>query len=124
MNKATIEHYNQFITGIEDMSGNGRRFWYHIGENFLIEVCRCDHDLSKQNDLMNIWKKHGYIEKPLATHVSIRTYFTDAQGNCWGYYNVTEKNGKVNFDCLLEWSEDNISELVAECIRMREMDIT
>ena len=30
----------------------------------------------------------------------------------------------INFDYLREWTQDNINELVAECIRMREMDIT
>lgn len=30
----------------------------------------------------------------------------------------------INFDYLREWTQDNINELVAECIRMYEMNIT
>lgn len=75
------------------------------------------------------------IEQQIINHymqfvTDVETYYYDINGNRWGLYNITEKlsddgNRRViNFDYLREWTQDNINELVAECIRMREMDIT
>lgn len=94
------------------------------------EVTRCDHDLNNPHDNMRVWRKAGFIKTMLPTHIAVETYYYDINGNCWGLYNITEKlsddgNRRViNFDYLREWTQDNINELVAECIRMREMDIT
>ena len=79
---------------------------------------------------MRVWRKAGFIKTMLPTHIAVETYYYDINGNRWGLYNITEKlsddgNRRViNFDYLREWTQDNINELVAECIRMREMDIT
>jgi hypothetical protein len=95
-----------------------------------VEVTRCDHDLNNPHDNMRVCRKAGFIKTMLPTHIAVETYYYDINGNCWGLYNITEKlsddgNRRViNFDYLREWTQDNINELVAECIRMREMDIT
>jgi len=121
-------NYLKFVTKVEEMA-EGKRYFYHVGDNFIIEVIKCDHDLTRKNDLMNLWKKAGFISKKLDTHISIHTYFTDCNNNCYGWYNITEKrseDGKrnvVDFDYLYEWNEENINKLVAECIRLREMNI-
>ena len=121
-------NYLKFVTKIEEMAEN-KRYFYHVGDNFIIEVIKCDHDLTRKNDLMNLWKKAGFISKKLDTHIGIHTYFTDCNNNCYGWYNITEKrseDGKrnvIDFDYLYEWNEENINKLVAECIRLREMDI-
>lgn len=126
MTKNTIKKYTQFITSVEK---RGTRRLYHIGENFIVEAMTCEHNLENKNDIMNIWKKSRRIEKALPTHISIDTFFTDKDGNCWGYYNVTHKkseDGKrvvIDFDYLREATEENELELVAECVRMQEMDI-
>ena len=124
----TINHYLKFVTSIDEVA-EGVRWFYNVGDNFVIEVTKCTHDLKCKNDLMNLWKKHGYINKTMPTHIGINTYFTDCNNNCYGYYNITTKrsdDGKrnvVNFDYLREFTPENVNELIAECIRLREMDI-
>lgn len=124
-----INHYMKFVTGVETRVDN-RGILYHIGDRFAVEVTRRDHDLKDPHDLMRVWRKAGFIKNMLSTHITVDTYYYDINGNCWGLYNVTHKlsddgNRRViNFDYLREWTQDNINELVAECIRMREMDIT
>lgn len=120
-------YYLKFVTDIKAMSHT--HVFYHVGGNFIVEVSKTDHDLKSKNDLMNVWKRMGYIKKALPSHVVIHTYFTDKNGNCWGYYNITTKrsdDGKqnvINFDYLLEYTPENVEYLVNECIRLREMDI-
>lgn len=127
MNKQTVSKYMSFVTNIEDRAA-GRRL-YHVGDRFIVEVATCEHDLFNCHDLMNIWKKAGYISTALPSHLHVDTYFTDIEGHCWGYYNVTVKPSEdgtrhvINFDYLREATPENEQELVAECIRMREMDI-
>lgn len=124
-----INHYLQFITGTEVYNG-GNQIRYHVGGNFEIVVSKCDHDLSYKHDTMRVWRKAGFIKTMLPTHIAVETYYYDINGNCWGLYNITEKlsdDGNrcvINFDYLREWTQDNINELVAECIRMYEMNIT
>lgn len=124
-----INHYLQFITGTEVYNG-GNQIRYHVGGNFEIVVSKCDYDLSYKHDTMRLWRKAGFIKTMLPTHIAVDTYYYDINGNCWGLYNVTEKPSDdghrrvINFDYLREWTQDNINELVAECIRMREMGIT
>lgn len=120
-------HWLKFVTDIEKMSD--RRYYIHVGKNFIVEITICEHDLTSKHDLMNVWHKAGYITEKLPTHISIDTYFTDDNGNCWGYYNPTIKlsdDGKrsvVDFEFLREYTPENAAELIAEAIRMYEMDI-
>ena len=120
MTEATRKKYLDRITS-KDTSGT--RTVYGVGDNFTIIASRCAHDLNSKRDLMNIWKKHGYISKVLPSYISIRTYYYNEKG-CWGLYNVTEKlsaDGKrqeINFNYLKEATPENILELVAECIRL------
>lgn len=78
---------------------------------------------------MSLWKKHGYIKEELDTYVSIETYYYDEGNNCTGCYNVMEKRdlskhiSKINFDYLKEWTEENVLDLVIECLNMRENGI-
>jgi len=121
-------HYLKFITNIETMA-EGHRYWVHVADDFLIEVSICYHDLSCSYDLMRRWKKAGYIKEMYNTHIGLNTYFTDCNGNCYGYYNPANKrsdDGKrmvVDFDFLREYTPENAAELIAEAIRMYEMDI-
>lgn len=121
------KNYLKFITNTEKLSGYTTR--YHVGDNFIIDITKCEHELKHPKDLMNLWKGAGYIEEVHPTHIAVDTFFTDASGNCWGWYNPFIKkseDGKrrvINFDYMREYTEENVAELVAECIRMREMDI-
>ncbi len=119
--------YLKFVTSIEKMSD--WRTWYHIGDNFIVEVIKCEHNLKDRDDIMNRWERAGYIEKPLPSHIAIDTYYTSAEGACLGWYNPYIKKAEdgrgreINFEMIREYTEENVAELVAECIRMREMDI-
>lgn len=121
-------HYMQFVTSTEKPSDTRTR--YHVGDRFSIDVTRCAADLTDRNSLMNIWKKHGFISAVLPSYLVIDTYYTDMDGNYWGYYNVTHKMSEdgrrtvINFDYLMEATPENERYLVARCIRLREMDIT
>lgn len=115
------------ITHKETLTGNCTR--YHIGDNFIIEVTKCEHDLTRSHDLMNVWKKSGYIQKPLKTHIYIDTYYTDKNGQCFGWYNPTCKlysNGGrmvIDFDYVKEYNAENVQYLLAKCIEAYNNDI-
>lgn len=124
-----INHYMKFVTGVATIVDD-RHILYRVGDHFAVEVTRCDHNLSYPHDLMRVWCKAGFIKAMLPTHIDVKTYYYDTNGNCKGLYNVTHKLSDdghrhvINFDYLRVWTQDNINELVAECIRMYEMDIT
>ena len=128
MNTTTINHYLQFVTKSVNKCTGAITFTSLDGK-FQIFVSCCTHDLKCKYDLMNLWKKAGYINKVLLTHICIDTEFTDDNNNCYGWYNITHKRScdkkrtVIDFDYLREWNDENIRELVAECIRLREMDI-
>jgi len=134
---AQINNYLKFVTkvtehGWKDVNGMNCRRCFHVGDNFIVEITLCEHDRKCKNDLANQWVKFGYIDRFLLTHIGVRTYYTDNKGNCSGAYNIQERhipapNGgaypKIDFDYMLEATPENVDRLVAECIRMREMDI-
>lgn len=121
MTTQNIDRYLSLVTGIENQ---GPRTIYHVGERFTVEATSCKHHLSDKRDLMNLWKKAGYIPAVLPSHISITTCYTDEEGNCLDRYNVTHtdsEDGKrrvINFDFLREATPENERELVAHCIRM------
>lgn len=116
------------ITRKETLPGINRTRYY-IGDNFMIEVTKCEHDLEKFHDLMNVWKCAGYIQKPLKTHIYIDTYYTDENGSYHGWYNPTCKltpDGKrmvIDFDYIKEYNIENIQYLLAKCIEAYNNDI-
>lgn len=116
------DYYLSFITCIEKYAKN--RTMYHVGDNFIIEVTKVEHDLSSKNSIMNLWAKMGYIPAALTSHIAINTYYYDADNNCHGLYNITHtKDHKIDFDYILEFTDENVNKLLAECIRMYEMGI-
>lgn len=116
------------ITRIETFPGTNRTRFF-VGDNFIIEICKYEHNLEKSDDLMNIWKCAGYIQKTLKTHIDVNTYFTDEKGQCWGWYNPTGKltqNCKrmvIDFDYIKEYNAENIQYLLAKCIEAYNNDI-
>ena len=121
MTNATI---NKYLAKVDRIEGSETHKMYHVGPSFIVETSTVSHDFKSRHDLMNVWKKAGFISKKLPTHISVNTYYTDEKGQCWGRYNVTIKpsdDGKrqvVNFDFLREATPENERELVAECIRL------
>ena len=117
------ERYLDLITSTEKQ---GTRTLYHVGDRFTVEAMTVTHDLKDRHDLMNLWKKGGFIQKALPTHIAVDTYYYDNEGNCWGKYNVTVKaagNRRIlDVDYIKEATPENELELVAECIKLAVED--
>ena len=81
------------------------------------------------NCLVTIWKKHGHIEEELKTYICVETYYTDENNRCTSIYNATVKRDPkthrdfINFDCLKEWTEENVIDIVIACLNMRKEGI-
>lgn len=91
------------------------------GERLTVEITECRPDNRSKSSLPNLWQKHGYTKKRLESYFSLSTYATDADGYCWGRYNPQEEtaSGKpqrvINFDWMLEVTEQNRERLLREC---------
>lgn len=102
-----------------EVVGTGR-YWYKLpnknknGESLLIELNRVECNTKDKHSLPVLWYKHGYMDKILDTHWCINTYVTDVEGNCYGRYNPTIKNGKIDFNWKFEATEDNKQILLNE----------
>ena len=64
-----------------------------------------------------MWKRKGFIDKEPETWWGVQTYVTDRQGRCSGKYNPTTKDGKLNFEWLLEATEENRQKIIDEIYR-------
>lgn len=111
--------------------GCGSLSWIHVtepnkkGEKLLIELSECKNPGGK-NALPVLWHKYGFTDRVLDTYISIHTYVTDSEGNCFGRYNPQtklsddRKRNVINFDWMLENTEENKQKLINECIRLFE----
>ena len=115
-NKYTFEHKT------------GSTSWYHVnepnkkGETMQFSISECE-DPKFKNSLPKLWKKHGYMDRVLKTYLSIHTYVTDTNGDCWGRYNPQLKqrnNHEINFEWMFENTEENKQKLINEVIRRFE----
>ena len=57
-------------------------------------------------------RKHAFVNS-----WGVQTYVTDRQGRCSGKYNPTTKDGKLNFEWLLEATEENRQKIIDEIYR-------
>ena len=122
MTSEELENLLSCVTKVKDVSFNGSRFFYYVGDNFIVELSMCDGFLDYKNSLMNEWKRHGFITERFESYLHTNTYYCK-DGKCSGKYNVMDKNSKVDFDYLLENTEDNIKFLVAKCIQRMKSGI-
>lgn len=105
--------------------------WVHvIGKNakqetMVIEIVHCENP-GGRNSLPYLWYKHGYTDKVMETYIGCNTYVHDSENSCYGIYNPTEKlsdDGKrnvINFDWLLEDTEENRKKIIEACIELFE----
>lgn len=99
------------------------RYYYYVNNDFIIEITHCDANLQDKSSLMNLWYKNGYITKKLNNYLVVNTYYTTENG-CFGKYNITTKLTKdrkrevINFDYLLEDTEENRKLLLNKCISL------
>lgn len=70
-----------------------------------------------KHSLPAMWKRKGFIDKEPETWWGVQTYVTDRQGRCSGKYNPTTKDGKLNFEWLLEATEENQQKIIDEIYR-------
>lgn len=101
-----------------------------IGENdkkerLVISICECTNP-GGQNSLPALWYKHGRTNKILETYLSVDAYVYDSENQCWGCYNPQIKRSEdgrrsvIDFDWMLENTEENKQKLISECIRRFE----
>ena len=72
-----------------------------LGEEIVVEF-RKNENTHGKHSLPALWKRRGFIDKEPETWWGVQTYVTDVQGRCSGKYNPTTKDGKLNFEWLLE----------------------
>lgn len=109
---------------------NGSAWIRVIGKNakqetMTIEIVGCKNPGGKKS-LPYLWYKEGWTDKVMETYISCNTYVDDSEGFCFGIYNPTVKlsdDGKrsvINFDWLLEDTEENRKRIIEACIELFE----
>ena len=92
-------------------------------ESLIIELSKCE-DSSYKNSLPKLWYKNGYTDKVLESYWSIQTYVKDSEGQSYGRYNPQHKLSEdtkrsvINFDWMLEATEENKEKLIDEVYRI------
>ena len=115
---------------IEKNKGYGSTWIKVIGENakketMVIEIVHCKNPGGNKS-LPYLWYKNGWTDKVMETYISCHTYVRDSEGNCFGIYDPTvklsndRKRNVINFDWLLEDTEENRKKIIEECIRLFE----
>lgn len=92
-------------------------------ETMVIEIVHCNNP-GGNNSLPYLWYKKGWTNKVMETYIGCNTYVYDSEGGCYGGYNVTEKydgiRNVINFDWLLEDTEENRKKIIEACIGLFE----
>lgn len=95
----------------------------HKKEKLVVEITEMDADNTYKNSLPNLWKKHGYTNKLYNSYLCVSCYCYNEEGYCFERYNPTielsedKKRNVINFDWLLEVSEENKEKLLKEIYR-------
>lgn len=95
-----------------------------LGETLTVEITETYPDNTSKHSLPNLWKKHRFTNKLYNSYLNVDCYVTDKEGLCWGRYNPTEKlsddkkRNVINFDYLLEVSEENKKYLLDKIYKM------
>jgi hypothetical protein len=93
------------------------------GERLVFSIDGCTNPGGK-NSLPYLWYKAGYTSKILETYLVLDTYVHDTEGACFRAYDPTVKvsdDGKrlvINFDWMLEDTEENRQKLINEMLKM------
>ena len=92
------------------------------GNKIIIETMRTEHDPKFKNDLMHMWVKRGFVKEFMETTLHIQTHYYADDGHCYGLYNpqvhYDQKQRTINFDYLLEATEENELFLIKEVLRL------
>lgn len=123
----TRENVFDYVTKTVD-EFTGRETFTSTDGRFQIIASRCTSEHGP-HDVMTLWKKAGYIKKELDTFIAVDAYYYDEKRSWASRYNATVKRdtkthrSMINFDYLMEWTEENIIDLVIACLNMRENGI-
>lgn len=116
---------NPKITNIQRMAPT--RFFIDVkpvreDKEFCIEVNFCE--AKEKNSIPELWYKAGYTDKILNRYICMTTYCTDKNDNCTGHFNPqTNNRHKIDFDYMLESTEENLNKLIDASVRMYEKNI-
>lgn len=97
------------------------------GESVEVYATKTEHE--KNSGLMELWLKHGYLKNYIPTTWSIQTYCNTKDNGCRAYYNPTIKVSKdnkrmiINFDMMLEATENNLQRIFDNIQKMIDADI-
>lgn len=87
------------------------------------EIVHCKNP-GGNNSLPYLWYKAGRTNRILESYIGCHTYIYDSENGCYGGYNVTEKydgnRNVINFDWLLEDTEENRNKIIEACIELFE----
>lgn len=114
---------DEFVNGKETI-----KFTNKHGEAIQIDLYRTTADEKSETDLMNLWIKHKYIKKFIKNRITVQTYAATANDDCFGWYNPTNKISDdkkrlvLNFDWVLEDTEENRQKIIDEVIRLANAD--
>lgn len=114
----------------EDNNRNMFFFDYAVpnsrGETMTVCLIKCENS-GRSNSILNNWIENGYVDKTMQTWWSVDVFVNDSAGT-WERYNPTVKphierdhKGKIiacrselNFDWILEATEENAEKLLQE----------
>ena len=88
-------------------------------ESICFDLSRIESD-GKKGSLPYLWKKAGYIDRILKSRWILEVFCTEEDGSCWGRYNpqIIPGTNKINFDWMLEATEENRQKLIDEVYRL------
>lgn len=113
MNKLTIKKMADTRTRYEFTETNKKN------ERLIVEIIDCYYP-NAENGLPSLWKKHGYTNKLYENAIHVDCFCYTEDGQCFEKYNPTiklsdDKNRYViNFDWLLEVTEENKNKILKE----------
>lgn len=81
------------------------------GEKIYCEISIID------GGMTTTYYEHGWINHPYMKWISLDTYIYDKNGACWGNYNPTAIDGKVNMSLVLPATETNLKKILHEFIK-------
>lgn len=111
---------------IERIEKRNSTTWIYVSgsnkksETMIIEICHCEANPKDKKTLPYLWFQAGMTKKLYKTWISCQTYVNDSEGDCNGIYNPTVIKGKtkIDFDWLLEDTEENREKIINKCIEV------
>lgn len=88
------------------------------GERIIAEIGHYDYE-GQPYEVPYLWYKNGTTKEIMQSFITVRTYVYDDQGNCYERYNPTVKKNSnhLDFDWILENTEENREKILKEIIR-------